>query len=474
VTSRLNGRYRLQNLWLPEAWCGALLFCVLAPVLGLRMLPYLMRIPESAAEKCLGAVSLGILTTALLADFVYRVVSFFTGGGFLIGLIISNVVVFITQMSLARCRPKIPTATSDLRHWNLRTNTTTTRIALAVFASIGIISFFSPVLGNDQYEYFAVANQWSINGVHGYPPVTGSLEGAVVAPSSHPTAYHTFIAALGLSGMPILFHLIFNTVVAASILYIAGFARQPGFYILIFCGTPIFISQLVSKSIDPVWISGLQLGVLSIFIQCRNVRSLGLTTTHFLLSLCSLAVAMALVVGFHSTGLIGLVLLSASLLIVLRPSVQMLGAMFCSGLLALLISNQYLVNLRRYGSPVQDSAPVFDLPALEFATDLVIRRGLITTWDKLFNGALRGFTDYFAFGLVAWIALVSLVVLIYSSRKVHHQQFVYLQAVLFICLLLFFVSSATLGVDLVIKNARYWQLFLPSMAALAGSVAWRE
>ena len=117
---------------------------------------------------------------------------------------------------------------------------------------------------------------------------------------------------------------------------------------------------------------------------------------------------------------------------------------------------------------------VFDVPDLEFKTDLVIRRNLITTWDKLFTGALRGFTDYLSFGLVAWIALISLIVLFRPSVKMHHREFVNFQAASFVCLLLFFVTTAMLGVDLAIKNARYWQLFLPSMAAIAGSISWRE
>lgn len=465
----------MQTLSSPEALAGASLFCVLAPLLGLRLLPLLLRTPTSTTEKCVGAFSLGVLTTALVTDFVYRIVSLLSGGGFLIGLLISNVVVFVLQISLVRYRRKTQNAASPLLLWSLRTSTATSRIALIILASITVISFFSATRGNDQYEYFAVANQWSINGVHGYPPITGSLDGMVVAPSSHPTAYHTMIAALGLSGLPILFHLIFITVIVASILYVAGFLRHPGFYILMFCGTPLFVSQLTSRSIDPIWIAGLQIGALSLFIRCRSVKSLPrLTVSNFMALICSVTVAMAIVIGFHSVGIVALTLMLTSLLVVTRPSLRIFCVMFCSGLLALLVSNQYIINLWRYRAPVQDSAPVFDLPDLEFKTDLVIRRNLITTWDKLFTGALRGFTDYISFGLVAWIALISLIVLFRPPVKMHHREFVNFQAASFVCLLLFFITTAMLGVDLTIKNARYWQLLLPSMAALAGSVSWRE
>ena len=469
------GQGEILNVWDLETWAGTFLFCAAAPLLGMRILPYLVRTPTCCAESFLGALSLGALVTALLTDLVHRIVSYLSVGGFLISLLVCNSVVLAALLALRQSFGPRQVILTKSSMWSLRSTTISSRIAFGVIGILAALALFSPIFGNDQFEYFAVAEQWSIRGVEGYPPTTGSLEGFVVAPSSHPTAYHTLVATLGLSGFPLMFHLVYLTISISSVLYVAGFVKEPGLYILTFCGTPIFLSQLTTRSIDPIWLAGLQVGTLSLIELGRTSNALRtLCTRHLLASLGTYAIAMALVIGFHSVGLIALALLLGSVLMVLRPSLLQVAVMTGAAFWALLISNQYIINFIRYQSPVQDSAPVFTLANLEFEADLVIRRGLASTSDKLLTGALRGFTDYLDFGLVAWLALLSLFVLILRSTKSGRCQFVSVQLVVLFTSIIFFVISAILDVNLAIKNARYWQILLPSMATVIGSVSWRE
>lgn len=449
---------------------GAALFFVLAPLLGLRLLPILVRAPESLMERTLGALSIGLLVGTLIIDVVYRLLSSIVNTSFTNSLAVSALLLILIQKILGKISKSRFKSTVVTWPWTLQVSPTISRITIVGLTVLIVIAFFSPVVGNDQFEYFAVAEIWAESGLKSYPPNLGSLNGRIVAPSSHPTAFHTLIAALFLSGLPILFHIVYIAITITTFLYVAGFMPQPALYIFALIGCPIFISQFMSRSMDPLWLSGLMIGGLTLYMQCYllSENKYQLSKVRILLVTISSSIAITLTAGFHSLGLVTLMLLCGSLLLKYRFSLRLLAMICVASIIASPFFSQYILNLFNYGSAVQDSAPILDLTELDFYSDLRLRRRLNSNWERVWVGALRGFSDFVYFGFTPWVALLSGSLLLRHKNRKDQNRFVRFHLLLGGLTILFFIVTILFQIDLLVKNIRYWQIVLPSMAAVIG------
>ena len=449
---------------------GAAVFFVLAPLLGLRLLPILVRAPDSLLERTLGALSIGLLVGTLIIDFVYRLLSSVINTGFTNSLAVSALLLILIQKMLEKISESRFEPTVVTWPWTLQMSSTISRIMIVGFAVVILITIFSPIVGNDQFEYFAVAEIWAEKGLKSYPPNFGSLNGLIVAPSSHPTAFHTLIAALFLPGLPVLFHIVYIAIFATTLLYISGFMPQPALYIAAFIGCPIFLSQFMSRSIDPLWLSGLMVGGLVLYIQCYLLteNKYQLSRVRIFLIMISSGIAITLMVGFHSIGLVAAMLLCGSLILWCRFSMRLITMLCFAIIISIPFFSQYILNMFQYGSPVQDSAPVLDLVELGFYSDLRLRRGLNSNWEGIWVGALRGFSDFVYFGVIPWLALLSGSLLLKHKNRQGSVRFGGFQFLVGGLTILFFIVTVLFQINLVVKNIRYWQLVLPSMAAVIG------
>jgi hypothetical protein len=126
------------------------------------------------------------------------------------------------------------------------------------------------------------------------------------------------------------------------------------------------------------------------------------------------------------------------------------------------VAPQYIYNTLRFGSPIQDSSPILDLPQIAFYEDLKIRRQISTLPDMLINGSLRPILDYSLFGFIFTAGLtLSLMHLLKNFRILSQTPLLSISATIIVLFTLLQIGSGIFGIELLVKNVRYGLSIFP-------------
>ncbi|MGE0516314.1 MAG: hypothetical protein AB7E81_03500 [Hyphomicrobiaceae bacterium] len=323
-----------------------------------------------------------------------------------------------------------------------------------------------PMMENDALEYMAVARHiYESRSLAVYPVLHSSAEG-LFAPSSHPPAYHMYIVWgyvwLGTFNFaPARLLAFYNLAGMFALLSCALWnhsQRVKCMAFLLLLSVPLYVSMLVGYHIDPLRLVAFSASAIAVaqIIDRPNYSQAVLS-----------GVILGLAAFAHSIGVLAWVFGGISWLM-LGPADRFrnlkIPLIICA--VAVVVGGaQFAKNMAIYGVPLQDSAPVWEMPELEFTKDLKYRRDLIEPFDRLILGVFRGLAEFPLFGLSFWLMLPAFY-LIWKERRLATT----FQLVAMLWISLYFAvagSTALMGSDLVIKNARYVMTLSPLAVALA-------
>lgn len=340
-------------------------------------------------------------------------------------------------------------------------------VVLYVLAAIVFVQLVAmPLMENDPIEYHAVAKYIFETGSLSVYPVIEAAPNGLFAPPSHPPAYHMYIvwgyAWLGTetfvpARLMSIYALVATAWLLGSVLSEHG-RRGVVLGLLLLLATPLYVSSLVAYHIDPIRLGSFLAAAVAVARLIERPERETAILAGSILGLAAFA---------HSIGLLAVVFGGLAWLL-LGPSNRFyrFGLPILVGLFALLFGGaQYLKNLYMFGVPLHDSVPVWDMPEIDFESDLQYRRDLVRLRDKLLFGVFRGFVELPLFGLLFWFALLGAWRV---SRRWAEQSTVTRVAFTFVAA--FFalaLLTALFGSTLVIKNPRYVMTIVPLLIVLA-------
>lgn len=347
------------------------------------------------------------------------------------------------------------------------------RIAIGIVAVIALFflvqNLSEPLTGNDAIVHTMVARIISRDmSAAAYPlatadPITGFLlEG--VHPLGFPASKALFMILLGDIDTP--WHKPLAAVYFIYLLLAVGTlsgrlfgSAAAAFSMLIVAGTPLLLHSVATAHIDPLRLHGF-------FLCFAMLAEFARRGERCWLVLGALAFVEAL--HSHAGNLMLLGFLGPLFLLAAQGPIWkriLLGAAL--GLPALvLVSPQFIVNLRTYGSLLGVDYALERLDPAPFLRWVDIQRSLVTLPDIIVNGALAPFTDpgWFASGF--WLGLVGIVFVFVWGE--HHRRPVQV----LIGAVLIYAAIMCLAVVTRYKsfymNTRYMLVMLPVMAIFGG------
>lgn len=367
--------------------------------------------------------------------------------------------------------------------------------ALALVAYAGALVFdvaVVPLIQNDALEYATVARDlYQARTLEAYPAIHPALtRSGFFGPWTHPPTYVAlmYLADVFQGGAEsaIALRLIapWCLLAAAGCVASLGALRCAAASLLaavIFISTPILFLGASSALIDPLPVMGMTLGFAAL-VGLRLDRPAG-------------AVGLGLVLGLalwtHSQAILFPCLLLPALWWMapaapggaaeslarrfvrsLKPALVALGVCILVG------GAPYLRNLRFFGSLISDNPEVFAYGPLQFAEYFRLQRGIADPVEIIQYGVLKGFFAPEAYSFAFWLALAGVpaaLALLWRHRRsgldtARDSGRVTAGALVIWGLYLSAAAlSASIGVDLMIRNERYLLVLMPCIAVLAGA-----
>jgi hypothetical protein len=343
--------------------------------------------------------------------------------------------------------------------------------------------FFLPLHGNDPLEYMQLGRVfWASRDAHLYPILTGDRTGGFIAPWTHPPTYAVLIGlAFMLQG-------------SASI---AGAAKLVGLWFAV--GTAALCGALVRTAdrrmswralVVPFFILSVPLYfqlVQSAHIDAFRIATFTLAVAWTIAALtqptCGSFVLAGVGTGLaalsHSIGVLVPFIVGALAIVSWQGNIHALAVrlLLMGGIAGAAALPHYLRNTLIFGSPIQDSVPIWEIPELGVRAFLRASRGLETLADRLYHGVFMPFTRIQEFG---WLPTALLVISLALGAAIwrlgvrrtaetviaHRQTSIATQLTLTVIGYFGFVFLTALGTELAIKNARYLLTIVPLAVAL--------
>lgn len=329
-----------------------------------------------------------------------------------------------------------------------------------------------PLMENDAIEYLAVARHVFERGTLTAYPLTEASARGLFMPASHPPAYHMVLvwgyAWFGPENFLHVRLLALYVLLGFVLLFAHGLRRAPQASVvvavaLLLC-TPLFVSMLVGYHIDSMRLLAFLAGALGVARLIDHPGRKSAVVAGFGLALAAFS---------HSIGVLAVVFGGLAWLL-LGPKGRFSDwrTPVIVGAVVLLIGGwHYIKNTVIFGVPLHDTLPVWEMPELDFATELRYRRDLIVPTDRLLFGVFRSFTELPLFGLLFWLMLGT----VWFARKRWSVAPTPLRVAVVWVAGYFAVALATaaIGSELVIKNARYAMTMVPlAVLIVAPMLAW--
>jgi hypothetical protein len=326
-------------------------------------------------------------------------------------------------------------------------------VGLIVLVSVSLLYVYE----NDALEYFGISRQIIYdNSLENYPPITTSWDRSLYAPSTHPPYFHIFFSLFAPSNgswIGLRFILLLMTLGMVLVLlhrdqYVLG--------ILIVLSLPIYIFGIQGLSIETFRLPLFASGLILILKQSLPDRLM----SNFLRN----SLGLAMMISTHSLGLLMSLLTIVACLIVFKNLRMLILQVIGLILSVAFVAPQYILNTLKFGSPVQDSSPILDLPLIAFYDDLRTRRQISTFSDMLINGSIRPFIDFSLFGFVFTVGLLlSLNFVLRNYRSLEGNPLLSVCAIIVLLFVFLQIASSILGVELLVKNVRYALSIFPCL-----------
>jgi hypothetical protein len=385
------------------------------------------------------------------------------------------IVLVLAACALALGRAELAALWKELRAVG-RIQRSGSRLFLAflggLLACVVLQALTMPLMENDAIEYLAVSRHIFERGTLAAYPLTEANERGLFMPASHPPAYHMVLvwgyAWFGTANfLPVRLLSLF-VLFGFVLLFSHGLRRSPRASVtiaiaLLIC-TPLFVSMLVGYHIDSLRLLAFLSGALGVarLIDHPGPRSAMVA-----------GLGLAFAAFAHSIGVLAVVFGGLTWLL-LGPKGRFSDwrTPLIVGAVVLLVGGwHYIRNMLIFGVPLHDSLPVWEMPELDFATELRYRRDLIVPADRLVFGVFRSFTELPLFGLLFWLMLA----VVWFGRKHWSAAPTSLRVAVVWVAGYFAVALATaaIGSELVIKNARYAMTMVPlAVLIVAPVLAW--
>lgn len=357
-------------------------------------------------------------------------------------------------------------------------------LLLISVADLLFLAIRLPLTENDALEYGLVGRAiYEAHTLQVYPLLDADATASgLFAPWTHPPLYPSLIALTyaiqGTAEQADLMKLIapwFTLGAACGLLGLGRLhSRQAGWLTgLLFLTIPLLIAGAQSSAIDALPISGMVLVLIALA---------GIDRRGFKAAVC-IGGMLGMALWTHSQAILYVPILAAVLITTgglnnARHSASLAGkALLVAGLVA---AYPYLRNIAIYGTPISDNPAVFALKSLDWDGFFRYARSIYDWSTRLQYGLLKGFIALHSYGLVFWMAAISifyLVVTRVASRRGWRSAFdtgalnpadqtpvvaLHILAVYFGGI----VASLIVGTDLMIKNDRYLLVIGPAVALL--------
>lgn len=343
-----------------------------------------------------------------------------------------------------------------------------------------------PLTQNDALEYATVARVlYEARDLQVYPAIhPETTASGFFGPWTHPPLFVALLylgySLQGTELAPGLSRLItpWFTIACVWLVYrMAGtISKTTGlFAALIFISSPLFFLGADSSLIDSLPIAGLLLS-FSILIFAPQER--------YLSAGAFAGLALGLALWTHSQAILFIPILGC--LVYARQGLKGLktatlqnAAMFCIALC--LCAYPYLRNYQIFGALVSDMPAVFALPSLRWEDYFTIGRGIGHWPAKIQYGLLKGWFAPESYSGSFWLASLGFGVFLWRYGRMTATLVVrgvdlsnkdlnlLYSALLVICAYLCAVAlSVMMGIELAIRNERYWLILLPFIAIFGG------
>lgn len=331
---------------------------------------------------------------------------------------------------------------------------------LGLLALILLQALTMPMMENDSIEYLAVAKHIFERGTLSAYPLTEANAQGLYMPASHPPAYHVLLSwGYAWFGTTAFIHvrlLAVFVLAAFAMLFAYGFRDGPRgsvlvAMVLLLC-TPLFVSMVIGYHVDSIRLLAFLAAALTVARLIEHPTARKAILAGFGIALAAFA---------HSIGVLAIAFGGLAWL-VLGPKGRFTDwrTPLIVGAVVLVVGGwHYLKNIAIFGVPLHDSLPIWEMPEIDFATELRYRRDLFTLSDRLAFGVFRGFSELPLFGLLFWLTLGAIWFAwkrwdrVPSAGKV---AIVWTSGYFAVALV-----TALLGSELVIKNARYAMTMVP-------------
>lgn len=277
------------------------------------------------------------------------------------------------------------------------------------------LALILPIVENDAIQYVLVSQMILERGSLAlYPVIEPDPRTGFYAVSSHPLGFMglylwTFMAQGGTEPLALI-KLVSPAYVFYSLLALAAFhwnrARLVIFTAgLVLLATPAYFLQSVFLSIDSFRIYLLLAAAAWLLETARRAdRHAGLKWGAGLF--CGLSMFSHSVNLIFTVPLLGL----GYLAVAAGPLLDRLRTLIVVALAATVVGGERLVsNLLQFGLPVYDFFPVYEMEFLRHTEHVWGSVGMVTMWDRVVRGLLRGWTALHLAGFSYWIFLAALV-----------------------------------------------------------------
>ncbi len=284
-------------------------------------------------------------------------------------------------------------------------------LLLAVIASNLFLAIFIPLSENDAIQYAVVSKMiYLYKSVSFYPVVEPDPNTGFYAVSSHPLGFMglyfwAFLIQGGVKTVNII-SLVTPYYVFATILALLAACRGRPlvvffFSVILLLVTPAYYIQSSQLSIDAFRIYLMFSAFLWIvYLADKTDRPLSL--------LMATAVVLAMSMQAHSMGLLFTLPFLLPIMFVLMKgelSGRIKDVLIIATVATLVGGWRMFENVAMYGTPVYDFLPVYNLPSIHYDEYVWYGNGLLTGWDRVVRGLLRGFTNLKGFGFSYWLFL---------------------------------------------------------------------
>jgi hypothetical protein len=441
--------------------------------------------PHWLPTYVVGSLILGPVTLGLFLTLLFWVVPGRTANFYITTLSLAPFLV-----CLARFRVLANDVAAFQRAWSARTAVPSAAFwGLLLFAFPAFCLSFQllilPLHGNDPLEYMQLGRLlYEQREAQIYPLRTALPSGGFIAPWTHPPTYGSLIAlAFMLQGSSLiagaaklisLWFALASALFAMALVFAADRRVSWRLWLtpFVMLSLPIYFELQQTAHIDSIRIASF---VTAIALAAHAVAS------HSRGAAAVAAYALGCATMTHSIGILAPMISLPMLIVCWRGSPKRLAeiTLIIVAITLAIALPHYLRNVLIFGNPIQDSVPVWDLPALGVPEFLRGERGLETFSDRFVLGVLMPFTRIDLFGYLPTLGgIVALLLLaqtlrrrglrgtttaIFQARADHAALPVLIALLGFMALIMLSVLA---GTDLAVKNVRYILTVIPIIVAL--------